>query len=325
MDRPEDGSIMYRATRTVLAEHFFLIVAAFIIFAALWELILPDRPLDTMSVGVLVWWTALCGLSVVNVCVWRISAAGLARRKASAEPAEYCFQRRQLLLSAIYVIGCAFRAVLPRADVQRMGFFDSWISSVMVGRSVATVAELCFVAQWALLLYKVAKDEDVKTGMVVAWLLVPFIVVAETCSWYAVLTTSYLGNVIEESIWALSATLLILSCLTLWTRCRRSYQPLLATVMVLAVGYVTFMCTVDIPMYASRYLADEASGRQYLSLSQGLWDVASRWHITYEWDHWRTEVPWMSLYFSLAVWLSIALIHFPRLQLATHRSRIEGK
>ena len=47
-----------------------------------------------------------------------------------------------LLLCAAYVFGCAFRSLLPRADVQRICLFDTWLSSVAVGRSVATVAEV---------------------------------------------------------------------------------------------------------------------------------------------------------------------------------------
>src|SRR5580693_7272457 len=57
----------------------------------------------------------------------------------------------ELLLCAAYVFGCAFRSFLPRADVQRICLFDTWLSSVVVGRSVATVAEICFAAQWAIM------------------------------------------------------------------------------------------------------------------------------------------------------------------------------
>jgi hypothetical protein len=53
-----------------------------------------------------------------------------------------------VLLCGAYVFGCAFRSFLPRADVQRICLFDTWLSSVIVGRSVATVAEVCFAAQW---------------------------------------------------------------------------------------------------------------------------------------------------------------------------------
>jgi hypothetical protein len=303
---------MYHATRRALAEHSGLFVLGIGAFTALWHFLLPDHPIDTMSLGVLVWWTALCAVSVANLCGWRMSAAALWRRRDSVDPEVYRLQRRQLVLSAVYVVGCAFRSFLPRADVQRIGLLDSFASSVMVGRSVATVAELCFVAQWALLLFKLAKDEDVKFGVIVAWLLVPLIAVAELCSWYSVLTTSYLGNMCEESIWAFSAFLLLLSCLALRPKCRRAYRPFITTAIVLALAYVAFMCTIDVPMYASRWLADEAAGRQYLTLSEGLVDVSSRWHVTYQWEHWRTEIPWMSLYFSVAVWWSIALAHLPR-------------
>jgi hypothetical protein len=195
--------------------------------------------------------------------------------------------------------------------VQRIGLFDSWLSSVMVGRSVATVAELCFMAQWALLLNYISRDAGSRFGVVVSWMIVPLIAVAEVCSWYAVLSTSYLGNAIEESIWSFSAVLLILCGARLWSRCNAAYRPFVAVAMVLGVAYVAFMCFVDVPMYVSRWLLDEASGRQYLSLAQGLEDVWSRRIVTFEWEQWRTEIPWMSLYFSVAVWCSIALVHAP--------------
>jgi hypothetical protein len=56
-------------------------------------------------------------------------------------------------------------------------------------------------------------------------------------------------------------------------------------------------------------VADEASGRQYLSILQGVLDVSERRIVSHRWDDWRTEIAWMSLYFSVAVWISISLIH----------------
>ncbi len=269
------------------------------------------QPIDTMSPGVLAWWSALCAVSIFNIWMWRLSAAALARRSADAEPVTFRFQRRQLLLAAVFVLGCAFRSVLPRADVQRIGLIDSWMSSVLVGRSVATVAELCFAAQWALVANMLAKDADSRLGVVVSWLLVPLILVAEICSWYGVLTTAYIGNAIEESIWAGSALLVVVSFAAMWARCKRTYRPFLAVSMLLGVAYLTFMCTVDIPMYVSRWLTDEANGREYLSLRQGMWDAGSRWIVTHSWDEWHPEMPWMSLYFSVCVWCSLALVHVP--------------
>ena len=246
-----------------------------------------------------------------------MSATALALRKEAVHPMDYLYQRRQLFLAAVYVFGCAFRSIVPRADVQRFGLFDSFISSVMVGRSVATVAELCFAAQWALLLHRLAGPSQF--WRFVAWLLVPLIVLAEICSWYGVLTTAYIGNAIEESLWTLSGLLVTIRFLAFWPSCTAGYRPLLAVGIALGVAYIAFMCTVDVPMYASRWLADEASGRSYPSLGQGLVDVGSRWTVTHAWEEWRSEIPWMSLYFSAGVWCSIALVHTPRLQVESLR------
>src|SRR5262245_31757301 len=176
---------MYRPTKTLLANHSGLLLFGVGAFVALWTVLRSTQPSNVTSDHVVAWWAGLCAVAVFNVCCWRVAAAALARRKATVEPALYRFQGRQLLLSAVYVLGCGFRSVLPRADVQRIGLIDSWISSVMVGRSVATVAELCFMAQWALLLNLMAREAGARFGLVVSCLVVPLITVAEVCSWYA--------------------------------------------------------------------------------------------------------------------------------------------
>jgi hypothetical protein len=67
-------------------------------------------------------------------------------------------------------------------------------------------------------------------------------------------------------------------------------------------------------MYWSRWIADESIGRHYMSIAQGVHDVADRWVVSYRWEDWKSEVVWMSLYFSVAVWVSISLIHAPVLE-----------
>jgi hypothetical protein len=307
---------MYTLMKTSAAERFGLIPVVTAVFGPC-SLALCYQPDENVSLGVLAWWIALCVLSVFNIDMWRRSATALARRKADIDPEVYRFQRWQLLLSAAYVHGCAFRSILPRADVQRIGLFDSWVSSVLVGRSVATVAELCFAAQLALLLHMIARDANSRVGIVISWLLVPLIVAAELCSWYGVLTTAYVGNAIEESIWALAALTLIVGFVAVWPSCKAAFRPFLTVVIALGMAYVVFMCTVDIPMYVSRWLTDETNGREYLSLSQGLWDVGGRWKVTHTWDEWHPEIPWMSLYFSVGVWCSLALVHVPRFERGT--------
>ena len=72
---------------------------------------------------------------------------------------------------------------------------------------------------------------------------------------------------------------------------------------------------------AVRINTDSASGRHYMSIAQGVHDAAVRRIVSYRWQDWKSEVVWMSLYFSVAVWLSIALVHAPeRLARAHPRS-----
>ncbi len=265
-----------------------------------------------MNDSTLAWWSLLCGVSTINVFAWIVSALLLRYRSGRLRWARATPMHWHVLLSAAYVLGCAYRSFFPVYDVQRFVMVDSWLSSVAVGRSVATIAELCFAAQWALLLHTAAQAcSSLRIARLARW-IVPLIVLAETCSWYAVLTTSNLGHVLEESLWGLSATMIVAGFLSLLPRSERAQRPFLATACALGLGYVVYMFEVDVPMYWSRWVYDEGHGHKYLSLAQGLADVSGRWVVSLRWADWQTEVVWMSLYFSVAVWLSIALIHASR-------------
>ena len=256
-----------------------------------------------------IWWSLLGAVSVVNVLAWVASVTALGRRSTPLPAPTWAAMRWQMLLSAGYVFGCAYRSAFPVFDVQRLCLVDSWLSSVIVGRSVATVAELCFAVQWALLVRGVAQATGSAAGVAVSRVIVPMIAVAELCSWYAVLTTSNFGHVFEETLWGLCAALLVVCLAFLWPRCRRELRPALAAICAAGVGYVIYMFGVDVPMYWSRWAADVDQGRPYLSIAQGLVDTSGRWVVSHRWVDWKSEVSWMSLYFSVAVWLSIGLIH----------------
>src|SRR5262249_5091166 len=144
---------------------------------------------------VVTWWISLCVLAAINIAAWLISAATGDRDLANA----------QLVLSGIYVFGCAFRSVFLVYDIPRIGVVDSWASSVLVGRTVATLAELAFAAQWAVYL----QASPLESVRLVSLTIVPLIVIAEICSWHAVLTTNNLGHVFENSLWGISAALIV--------------------------------------------------------------------------------------------------------------------
>ena len=65
-------------------------------------------------------------------------------------------------------------------------------------------------------------------------------------------------------------------------------------------------------MYWYRHRADEVTGRPYLSIGAGWRDAVRRRIVTYGVEDWREEIPWMTLYFSTGVWVSLSLVRAPR-------------
>jgi hypothetical protein len=255
---------------------------------------------------VFVWWAAMSIVALVNVVLLALTARAVLGR--GGEDASY--HRRQLLLAAGYALGCASRSVILRADVQRFAMVDSFVGSVFVGRSIATVAELCFAAQWALLLSALAARSGDVPARVVSRVLVPMLAVAEVCSWAAVLTTNYAGNMLEESLWGLSGALVLVALLSLRRTADAPWRRGLLGASVGTLGYVLYMALVDVPMYFGRWRADEQAGRAYHGLREGVAD-SMRWVVTHRWEDWRPEVLWLSLYFTLGVWISLGLVRLP--------------
>lgn len=264
------------------------------------------------------WWGLLTLASGANIALWFLLYRQFYTQPAGSLDSASSIQL-MLFLCAAYVFGCAFRSILPRADVQRICLFDTWLSSVVIGRSVATVAEVCFAAQWALVLHQLGGMAGADISMSVAWLIVPLIIAAQCCSWYGVLTTNYLTNAIENSIWAVVFLMVGLAV----CRLLPEFEGLVRVGLIVAVAgiaaYLAFLITIDVPMYLSRWQDGLADGSKALGPLEGLRDASTRWVVTHDFAQWKDEIAWMSLYFTAAVWASLALCliyalgdHLPR-------------
>lgn len=256
-----------------------------------------------------VWRLVLCLVAAFNVLAWFLARAALKAARPALPADSYAARRLQLICSAAYVLGCAFRSVFLVFDIPRMVLTDSWISSVAVGRSVATVAELCFAGQWALFLLQSARTTGSGFVRAASMTIVPMIAVAETCSWYAVLTTDNIGHVAENSLWGLSAAVVLCCMMAVRFDWRPEQRRMLLAWCVTGAVYVAFIFIADVPSYWQRWTNDQDGGRHYFTIAQGLHDVASRWVVSYRWADWKSEVTWMSLYFSVGVWVSISLTY----------------
>ena len=251
--------------------------------------------------AILWWWSFLFLVSAGNVVSWVVIA-----REVHGISDGYVAQ--QLLLSGIFSACCAFRSILPRVDLERQCLWNCALSSIFVGRSAATVAEFCFAGQCALLISKLSALTASASLQVIGWSIVPLIAVAELCCWYAVLSLNHLWHAIEELLWSVLVSLVALSLgLTL------GQMPVGSRIssglgILACAGAALLMLAVDVPMYLARWRHARSSGVRYLSLGEGLRDALQRRRVEHRWSEWRPEVPWMSLYFSVGVWLSLCLV-----------------
>lgn len=268
---------------------------------------------SALPTSVAVWWGGMSAVAVFNLVLLFLSRKMLLTKLPAMSQMVRSVRNYQFLLASIYTIGCGFRSILPRGDVRRIVLVDHWISAIAIGRTVATIAELAFVAQWAFILHEIGKGSGSKTAVGISKVIVPMIVVAECFSWYACTTGNFFGTIIEESLWAVAATLTLIG----FVKARPLYvgqqRNFLTAGVLCAFGYVIYMVTVDVPAYVHNWMANQAEGKVYATLSEGFSQVATVWRQTYTHADWQYEFVWMSLYFSVAVWISIYIMNGPEM------------
>ena len=210
------------------------------------------------------WWGLLTLVSGVNIAAWfgRCTAPfrnhGLA--VSAARPSSSCsrFVRRMFLAARS---DHSFRA----RTFSGSRLFDTWLSSIMVGRTVATVSEVCFVVQWAIVLHQLGTITGADTTLNAAWVIVPLILIAECFSWHAVLTRNYLSHAVENSLWAVAFFIVGAGLCRLLPEFDGLVRLVLVTAIVGIAGYLAFLATIDVPMYLRRWRAEVASGSKLLS------------------------------------------------------------
>jgi hypothetical protein len=256
--------------------------------------IIPDRL-------TLRWWQLLCAVSVGNIVLWNLAARGLLWESDG-------YRSQQLALSGLFVAACAFRSLLPRVDLERMCFWDVPLSSVIVGRTVATVAELCFAWQCALLLFKLSALTGSSVIGAIGLAVLPIIVVAELACWFAVATLNHIWHAVEELLWSIMVGLVAAGLVLYWRHTAEALPMWVPIGLIACAGAAVLILTVDIPVYITRWRIGKRAGLRYLRVVEGLKDAVVRRRVTQARDEWRKEVLWMSLYFSAGVWVSLGII-----------------
>jgi len=151
-------------------------------------------------------WSLLTLVSGVNIAVWFLLYRSSSRPAISAlRPASspWCCGRAVSTARPASGSCCCFARAMFLAAVQIVASARGRSADLPVRhlaverccrRSVATVAELCFAAQWAVILHQLGTMTGTDTTLNVAWVILPLNLIAECYSWYAVLTTKLSGQ-----------------------------------------------------------------------------------------------------------------------------------
>src|SRR6516162_3879450 len=247
------------------------------------------------------WWQVFCAISLGNLVWWSLAAW-----KIPWESDVY--RTKQLILSGVFVAACAFRSIFPRVDLERMCLWDSPLSSVILGRTVATIAELCFAWQCALLLFKLSALTGSSIISTLGLTLVPIVVVAELACWFAVATLNHIWHAFEETLWSIMVGLIAIALLLHWRNMDWVPSLWLPTGLLACAGTAAVILVFDVPLYFRRWHIRKHASSRYLRVVEGLKDAGARRWVTQARQDWRSEVLWMGLYFSAGVWVSLSII-----------------
>lgn len=256
-----------------------------------------------MDTQVRSWCRALRALAVLNLGLWLAVAL--------AGPVAGVHGRVQLGLSGVYVLVCAYRSLLPRVDLERLVVVDSHLSSIFLGRTAATVAEICFALQLGLFVHQLAAHAGLPAVQAAAWAVPMFMVVAQAFCWHSVLTLNHITQAVESTLWAAGFSWMAALLGIVALNSSGWVQSLAVFAILGAACFVAYVLSVDVPMYWRRYRAGRAQGLVYMRLDEGARDAWQRRVPSGNWVSWKADALWLTPYFSVGVWASIAMACIP--------------
>ena len=252
----------------------------------------------------MLWWRILSGFATFNIILWVI----LLFTVDSSKP--YIWW--QLIFSGIFTFVCGFRSYFPRICLERYCLFDSFFSSIVLGRSLATIAEVSFAFQVALLVHEMGAATGILWVQNLFFPIILLLTIAQVFCWASVFTLNHLGHAIEESIWAFTFALVGVSMAFCLHRLDGLWYNVVLSGTVACSLYVLFMVIVDIPMYVKRLKKGKLNGDHSMDLWNGLKDALTRRVATRDWKIWKPEVAWLSGYFTFGVWVSLLMVYLER-------------
>ena len=214
------------------------------------------------------------------------------------------------ILSAIFVIVNSIRAIWIRHDGTRNVLYDNFMSNPLMGRIITTVSEISFVVLIILIMKQIiTRGNHNKRLNIPLNIIFIIIFIAEIFCWSGCLSKNQLWHVLEESSWAISSIILTVVMVIIKINEKNTHiQNFLIIGIILSIIYQIFMFTVDIPMYFKRTMIRKTKeNSKNINLYERFIDM-SKYQVSKKYEDWVQEMPWMTGYFTVGSWISIALI-----------------
>ena len=169
-------------------------------------------------------------------------------------------------MSAVYTAVCAFRSFMPRIGLERYCVVDHWLSHIAIGRSGATIAEICFGVQIGLLMEEMGVRAGVMWVQDLKWPVIIALSVAQVFCWIGCITLKHAWLTTEETMWTITFIVVgaaFSACAPLLTG---TWQNLAYLGIVLCIIFTMFMVISDLPMHIVRGREDDRKGKRFLGI-----------------------------------------------------------
>ena len=225
-----------------------------------------------------------------------------------------------IILVTIYVFVCAIRSIWPRTDGPGLCIHDNYISTPFVGRCLTTIAEISFsifiVGVTNIILDSFSSINGINVIRKLNNSMVVFISIAQIFCWIGIITQDPSYNVIEESIWTIFGSIILVIYLTLYSNINKlpsspqlkKIKSIIPYIIFVCLIYILFMTINDVPMYYNRAKKKRNSNESYNNLYDGIQSMKRCKKVTTSYKDWKNDIPWLTFYFTFTVWGSIFVL-----------------
>lgn len=243
-------------------------------------------------------WLAMGSLANALLLIWTFQAA-----TATVPPSV-------LWPARIFFAVSSFRCAFPNRYNGNVVLRDTWLSSILLTRALATAAEVSWIYQLAYVarMLNVA-DADLWLVDALGVSMVAACVIAQVCVWVSVLSCTAALMFWEEVGWF---AIFLFNTILNWRAPPSSALAHAAWIsLAFAVPYLPFQLFLHLPALSVHRRRELDSGKRPTPTWAGLRRAAFERHATVEWARWGGNVTalWMFSYWTLIPLWHVYMVH----------------